>query len=350
MDELDLFRDFRRGVAAPSDDARKLASTRVARAVDDGDRPRIRALAPVQKRSGYGALAVFALAGATATGLFLSTPWSSSPGFLERAEAALATPDDTILHMKWEVTSSVTDPRCSVTRGPNEMWIDQQPPHAYRAILEDPPPAGSEPLSLACSSAKRREVGGIVDPACSPAEQADCTTLDTLEFEPPATLRESTLQFVLPPDPVAMLREAIRSGNVHHEGNTELNGRTVERLRIDGPIISEDGVFSSSACAFPSCAFGDAFVDPDTFYPVEMHAPPLLVMPAPDSGVVVRSPDGVPLPGGGNIDRPLAEINVVDRYLKFEYLPRTEANLALTDMRAQHPDASVVDWTIPMND
>ena len=343
-DELDLFREFRREVATPSEDARRRASARLARAVEGDGQPRIHALVPVRKRSGYGALALFALAGATAAALFLSTPWSSSPGFLERAEAALATPDDTILHIKWVVTSSVTDPPCSVTRGPNEMWIDQEPPHAYRAILEDPPPAGADMRSLACSGGKRREVGGVVDPACSPAEQANCTTLDTLEFEAPSTLSESALQFVLPPDPVTMLREAIRSGNAHHEGKTKLNGRTVERIRIDGPRISDDDVFSSSACAFPSCAFGDAYVDPETFYPVEMHAPTLLVLPEPDGGAVIRPPNRLTLPVG---PEPSAEINVRDRYLTFEYLPRTETNRALTDIRAQHPDATVVEWRIP---
>jgi hypothetical protein len=348
MDELDLFRDFRRGVAAPSENARRHARTQLARAADGDAQPRIRALGPVRKRSGYGALALLALAGAAATALFLSTPWSSSPGFLERAEAALATPDNSILHMKWEVTSSVSHPRCSVTR-PNEMWIDQERPHTYRAILEDPPPAGADARSLACSSGTRREVGGTVDPTCSPAEQANCTTMDTLELESPTTLRESTLQFVLPPDPVAMLREAIRSGSAHHEGKTTLHGRTLERIRIDGPRISEDGVFSSSACAFPSCAFGDAYVDPDTFYPVEMHSPPLQVMPAPDGGAVVRLPDGITLPGG-TIGNPLAEINVADRYLNFEYLPRTEGNLALADIRAQHPDATVAEWEVPADD
>ena len=353
MDDLDLFRDFRRGVAAPSDDARRLASTQLARAVDGGGRPRIRALAPVRKRSGYGALALFALAGATATALFLSTPWSSSPGFLERAGAALATPDDTILHMKWEVTSSVTHPRCSVTRGPNEMWIDQEAPYRYRAILDDPPPAGADPRSLACASGTRREVGGTVDPACSPTEQINCTTQDTLEFEPPDMLAVSPLQFVLPPDPVTMLREAISEGNAHHEGKTQLNGRTLERIRIDPvSLTGYDDVFRST-CAFPSCAFGRVYVDPETFHPVEMHAPPMLYMRPPDDGApgsLLLPPDGsaaiVPPPSGTI----LAEIDVVERYLTFEYLPRTAANLALADIRAQHPDATVVDWSVSVND
>jgi hypothetical protein len=335
MDELDLFRDFRGGVVTADEDARRRASERLEHELE-------RRQAPVARRSGYAALAVLAVAGATATALFLSAPWSSSPGFLERAEAALATPEDSVLHMKWVVKSSVTEPACSITRGPNEMWIDLESPHRYRAILDDPPPAGAQPRSLACAAGTKREVGGTVDPTCSPDEQANCTTMDTLEFEAPNMLHDTPLQFVLPPDPVVMLREAIRSGNAHHEGRTQLDGRTVERIRIDGPRMSDDGALTSSACAFPSCAFGDAYVDPDTFYPIEMRAPPMVVI-APPEGADPQLPDGVVTGDPGDFGRAVAEIHVADRYLTFEYLPRTEANLALADIRAQHPDANVTE-------
>ena len=208
----------------------------------------------MRKRSHYGALAVFALAGATAAALFLSAPVSSPPTFLERAEAALAPPGDTVLHYKWMETSSVTNPACSVTRGPNEIWIDLAPPHRYRAILDDPP-AGAHPDKLACTSGTVREVGGTVDPACSPKEQANCTTMDTLEFEPPNMLRVSPLQFVLPPDPVTMLREAISAGHARREGKAQLNGRIVERIDIDPVLFDGLDEVMASACAFPSCAF-----------------------------------------------------------------------------------------------
>ena len=51
------------------------------------------------------------------------------------------------------------------------------------------------------------------------------------------------------------------------------------------------------------------YVDPATFYPVEIHNPEF------------------------------RGVSSVTRFLTFEYLPRTPANLKLTDIRAQHPDA-----------
>ena len=52
-------------------------------------------------------------------------------------------------------------------------------------------------------------------------------------FVPPDTLSFAPLQFHIPYDPVTMLREAISAGHAHHDGTTQLDGRTVERIRID---------------------------------------------------------------------------------------------------------------------
>jgi hypothetical protein len=95
----------------------------------------------------------------------------------------------------------------------------------------------------------------------------------------------------------------------------------------------------ASACAFPSCAFGAVFVDPETFHPVELHRPRMVLLEPDDGGDVVVPPNELPeLPF--RVDAVRAQIDVVDRYLTFEYLPRTEANLELTDIGAQHPDAT----------
>ena len=314
MREQDLFREFRNGVAAPSEVARERASARLAAALAAETASGNRAVRLVARRPRHTALALAAVAAAVAAALFLSAPWHDSPGFLERAQAALAPPDGTVLHYRWKQTMTLSDPACTVTRGPNEIWIDQAAPHRYRAILDDPPVAGADPFS--CPPGTRREVGGTVEPDCSPMEQINCVTQDTLRFVAPNTLGVSPLRFVLPPDPVTMLREAIAAGNVDDEGTTELDGRTVERLRID----------DQSACAFPSCSPGYVYVDPETFEPVEVH-----------TFGTIELPEG----------RTEAPVRVFDRYLTFEYLPRTDATLALTDIQAQHPGATVVDPEIP---
>ena len=241
-----------------------------------------------------------ALSIAAAVALLFTAPWSNSPSFLARAEAALTPPSGTVLHMRWEVTSTSSDSGCTVTRGPSEIWIDQAPPHRYRVLLNDfpPDPANADPRVLACSSGTPSELGGAFD------------TGQTLRFVPPNTLSFNPLQFVFPLDPVTDLREAISAGRAHDEGKTQLNGRTLERIRID----------PASDCRDPSCPREPQYwyVDPETFYPVETRGP------------------GVIAPPG----RPFVRLHFVMRYLTFEYLPQTAANLALTDIRAQHPNAT----------
>jgi hypothetical protein len=236
---------------------------------------------------------------AAAAALLVTTPWSTSPGFLEQAQAALTPPAGTILHQKWEFTSTSTDPACTVTHGPNEIWIDQTPPHRYRVLLNMPDPADADPRALACASGTPLELGGTFD------------TGETLRFVPPNTLTVNPLQVVFPLDSAKELREAIREGRAHDEGETQLDGRTVKRIRIDAP----------PGCPFPDCSREPsyAYVDPDTFAPVQSESPH----------------GGINPPGG-----PFVRLHVVMRTLTYEYLPRTPANLALTDIRAQHPNAT----------
>ncbi len=243
------------------------------------------------------------LAVAAAAAVLVTTQWSTSPGFLERAQAALTPPAGTVLHYKSEGTLMSTDPACTVTR-PVEIWIDQTPPHRYRALTNVEPSAdstGGDLRSVVCSRGMPAELGGMLG---RPEE--------TLMFVPPDTLTSSRVGLGLPPDPVAWLRDAISAGTAHDEGKTHLNGRTVERIRMD-PIACTADV--------PSCPSepGYAYVDPETFYPVEFSGP---------GGI---GPVGGP---------PVAWFHFVDRFLLFEFLPRTAANLALTDIRAQHPNAS----------
>jgi hypothetical protein len=239
---------------------------------------------------------------AAAVALLATLPWNDSPGFLARAEAALRPPAGTILHQKWEVTATSKDPACTVRRGPSESWIDETPPHRYRVLLGTLPPPDApsvDPHALACSKWKAYEIGGDLDSG------------ETLRFVPPNTLRLLPGQFSYPIDPLRDLRESISAGSAHDGGKTQLAGRTVQRIRVD----------PESACAFRDCPREPFYwyVDPKTFYPVA----------AEGAG------------GLGQTGRFFVPLHVVVRYVAFEYLPRTDANLALTAIRAQHPNATV---------
>jgi hypothetical protein len=247
-------------------------------------------------------MAVATLPIAAAVALLFTAPWSNSPSFLARAEAALTPHGGRILHQKWEVTSTSTAPACTVKRGPNEIWIDQTPPHRYRVLLLNDLPAEpgvGDPRGLACASGAASELGGTLNGPWP------------LRFVPPNTLSASPVRFAFPLDPVGELREALNEDRAHDEGKTQLDGRTVERIRIDPP----------SDCPLPSCPREPsyAYVDPETFHPVE-----------------TRGPGFIALVGGPVV----ARLHLVARILTYEYLPRTEANLALTDIRAQHPNAT----------
>lgn len=239
---------------------------------------------------------------AAALGLFLAAPWSDSPGFLERARAAVTPPAGAILHERLVTTVTSKDFGCTVTTRPTEIWVDQAPPHRWRVrgdVFLGREGPRVDPRTFACATPGARELGGSSDAA------------RTLELVLPNTLTFSPRFYVSPPTDAryaSTLREAIASGIAHDEGTVELDGRSVQRIRFD------------SECPDATCpgAPSHAYVDSETFHPVKEVWP---------SGYVIVNPDGV------------FRFDVVVRYLTFEYLPRTDANVALTDIRAQHPDA-----------
>jgi hypothetical protein len=281
MDELDLFRRFRSRVAPPNRDVERRASARLTQAIERRSRPATRVLHRARKRRGAIALAFAALTAVAIASLFVDAPWKSSPGFLERAQAALTPPAGSILHYQWE-TKMLAESGC--VPGSHEIWVDQTPPYAYRLLATN------------CVG-RRMEIGGALE------------TPEILMFVPPNTLSVPDLIFDRPPDPVTALRAAIREGRAHDEGTTQLDGRTVRRIRFE------------PGCPVPPCSgTGHAYVDPETFFPIREEWP---------TGYAVVAADGR-----------VYRFDVVVRYLAFEYLPRTAANLALTDIRAQHPDAT----------
>jgi hypothetical protein len=269
-----------------------------------GQEPRIApatgGLSALRKRPGRVTLAFTILAGAVGAALFLSAPWTSSPGLLERAQAALTPPAGSVLHLRWNETHISVDLGCKVELTTQELWVDQQRPHRYRAIRWQPPTdlQSADSRTNACNqNGGTAEVGGVG------------TVSTPLVFVPPNTLRRASgVTFGVTPNPVTKLQQAIAGGSAHDEGTTELDGRTVRRIRIE------------FRCPGQPCA-DFAYVDPETYAFVREEWP---------LGFTFR-------PGPDWTDY---RFDVVLDYLTFEYLPRTAANLALTDIRAQHPDAT----------
>jgi len=317
MDDLELLREHLPETAGPSYDAKRRASARLAQAIagearrttarDDNRTPITRLLRLIRRRPRRSALAFATLVAAAAGALFVSPPAKNSPGFLVRAEAALS--HVWILHMKMQTTSTWTWAGCMVTYSQAEVWVDVTPPNTYRVLLNDLPPEAvkADPRTRACFSGRASEIGGSYD---SPL---------TLRFVSPNRLSPYAIQFRFPPNPVADLREAIKAGRAHDEGKTELDGRTVERIRIDPP--------SDCPSRFANCPRDRlyVYVDPETFYPVQF----------------VGTTSQVEIVGGprGSSYTPV-RVRDVTRFPTFEYLPGTAANLALTNIRAQHPDAT----------
>jgi hypothetical protein len=252
---------------------------------------RARVLRAARRRPGRTMLAFAAVAGAAAAALFVSSPWKTAPGFsLERAQAVLTPPEGTILHAAWTVTRKSQDYGCTVTLGPNEVWADLSPPYGYRHIESLWPSAeAADRRSAACSSHVTTESGG------RPGTALRFVPPDKLVPYGPGWIGESM-------DDVALLRKALAEGTAQDEGQVELDGRIVERIRVD---LAPGG---------PRLFY---YVDRETFIPVRVDSP-----------------------GGAFWDWLELRFDVVRHYSTYEYLPRTDENLALTDIRKQHPDAT----------
>jgi hypothetical protein len=251
----------------------------------------------LRRRRRWLLLAAATLVIAAAASLLSTAPWSTSSSFVDRAEAALKPPARSILHQTWVVTTTSDSFGCTVRHRPNESWLDQAPPHRFRLLLNVPPPPSTSRLALACGNPKGPELGGTLD------------SWTTLEFAPPNTLLRRS-RIGLPIDPVADLRQRLAAGTAHEAGRTTFRGRPIERIRID----------PDSGCVSQGCSLEPAewWVDPKTLQPVGF------------TGI-----GGIREPG-----RRFIRLRVVGWFLAYEYLPRTAANLALTDIRAQHPGAT----------
>jgi hypothetical protein len=292
--DLDLLREHLPTPDAPSGDAKQRASARLAQAMRDDARRATNGKAQqtlaarfprlIRTRPRSGVLALATLVAATALALFVSAPWKDSPGFLDRAQAALNRPD--VLHMEMKTKVTWRTMKCTIWVT-DDIWIDETPPYRYRGFIHHVPVAYPPYHNQGCWKGHAKEVGGTFDHS------------QALVFEPPNTLKPRLLPYSLS-DPARLVSQAIDQGHARDVGETQVNGHTVHHILMH--------------------YFGDMYLDSKTGYPVASRL------------VVQRFDD--------TLGRPLWVGFVVTQYKVFEYLPRTAANLALTNIRAQHPKAT----------
>ena len=244
---------------------------------------------------------------AAATALFFTAPWKTRRGFSGERRRRSRRPPGSILHMKWELTPTSTDPTCTVTHGPNEIWIDQTAPHRYRVLLTILRRRRSARARVLGEAASSWDVRSVARRLLRPRKPADPQVRAAEHAE------RQHGAVVYPVDPVKDLRE--RSAQDAHmmRARRNLTGARSRRIRIDPP----------SGCPDPSgCPRKPiyAYVDPETFFRSKSSA---------------RTAESSLYPAN-----PSCDFHMVTRYLTFELLPRTDENLALTDIRAQHPDAT----------
>jgi hypothetical protein len=298
-------------------------------------------------RRGRRVLGAAALCAVVATGiLIVVAPGGSSPDFLARAAAALSPVPDAVLYERWEhtIAPEAGDP-FGRSYGPERLWIEDDSPRRYRAILQPEVGLPAEGLAYAYGvnvgyagsalnvrdGGRVRELPGVL--AGEPLELAGSVQAPTgskhpgevrrtLTFLPPHELLSARLQVTLGAslpgphdqaiedgaDPVSALRQAIAEGRAHEAGTTQLDGRTVRRIDIDLPEHPPADAPPLPADAPRVHPEAYAYVEPETFHPVE----------------IVYGRDTY-------------------TFLAYEYLPATPANLALTNIHAQHPHATIVE-------
>ena len=185
--------------------------------------------APSRRRIG---LLATALIGVAALALALTTPWSGGPSIVDRAQAALATPPGTVLHVKWRDT--FTDNLGHVNDDVTDAWMDDR--GRWHGFVTD------------ARTGRRVEIGGTHD------------LRQSVEYDPATNsigwglVTGGAYAFG---DPVDVLRRELAEGTATAMGRATIHGRSVDRIHLR--LVGVD-------CK-PVVHY--LFVDPETYEPVE---------------------------------------------------------------------------------
>ena len=267
---------------------------------DDGPDP----LPPTRRRLAPRLAMAGALAAAAALGLFAALPGDGvlpgdepeSASAVERAAATIGTANGDILHVV--TLATVTGPDGNVLhRERTEAWQMTSPSFDMRQVMYSD---GEATRELAVVDGRPE----VYDPRTN--------TISSLppELDLPAGAAGPPLPGSRRPIPGdgptdqsperlrAQILDLLRSGEAHETGRVTVDGR--EAIRIVAPAMDMT-----------------LLVDAQTYEPIEWSVPVTGIGTSPDHGILTT------------------------RFETYERLPSSEANLALLDLRAQHPQATV---------
>ena len=323
-EHMNLLRDFRADLPAADHETAERVFARATTVSDDSRTPRrIRPLA----------LLATTLALSAALALAITAPWQGGPSILAKASAAISAPAGAqVLYEQMTFRSptivNYRNPLLRLTpmgragNGSFKLWLELSgSERSFRSIThivlparKGGIPAPTAPWGYGTTRLKAGphtlEVGGLLGPK---------HVIEADVYQPagnrivrythaPTAIRSTSFE------PVALIQQALGDKQALLAGPTRLNGQKVERI----DLTIHDVDYGNGSATY--------YIDARTFRPVE---------------VVFHHAIGVGYP-----DLPLFQsgvtTNVVFHFVAYRYLPATSANLALTNIHTQHPDAKVI--------
>jgi len=281
--------------------------------IDDWDDVVERAAAPVRTRPSSRPRRQYLLGGAAVAvavvvALVVAEPWRGGPSILDRAAAAILTPNaQQILYERIAVYPSgfVHVPRPPAVRIEVEAWVDGARPGTFRIRGESSPPS---------------EFGGRIGSIDALAYSFANGTLYPSPFSAPIT------RAIL--DPAQYIKASLTSGKAKADGTTTIRGRPVVRIRILSHPYSRTVI---------GALF---FVDAHTYRPVRIEL---------NASLPFSSKLGYPLTcltygfqSGCATYGTEPDAKWVYDFTDYRFLPRTAANRRLTNIRAMHPKAEIL--------
>lgn len=258
---------------------------------------RLRDARRLRRRVLFGACVVVA----TALALIVAAPWKGGPAILQRAEAAISPRVSRVLYMNF---GACCGQLWKSGRNHTQLWVETASPRHFRSVFGD----------------KRAvhvfsEVGGTLGPETSLGTHTVTSYMsynaktNTLVEHVRSYDRRQPLNF----DPLTVVRSALAAGTAHLDGRTVIDGEQAIRITLTTrDIDGRTGMVIYLA-------------DARTYHPIEIRYLSLAAFSYPLEPIFARRGWSLTL-----------------RFQTFRYLNDSASNLALTNIRVQHPNTRIV--------